>query len=235
MNLNATISIYCSHFIRIQKHWCTFLSFLFISLYYIWLCRAPQITSLISCHRITIFAVWAALSTHTHCCRALRFPPWFLLCCLWKRIPPPRKGGITEKPILSLLQTRMLIGFVPILSWDCHFLPFDLHQMSDFCRYKCEAEQTFMPENKRLYRSCVCVWRPRRPGVRGFGGLGSGPWDLQSAGDLSDCLWRPCDWKTHHQELGQSHMGGHQHKVSKQMALHDVMAICCCHKGAKAA
>lgn len=36
--------------------------------------------------------------------------------------------------------------------------------------------------------------------------------------------------KTHHREPGPEphlNMGGHQHKVSKQMALHDVIAIWC--------
>lgn len=40
--------------------------------------------------------------------------------------------------------------------------------------------------------------------------------------------------KTHHREPGpepQLNMGGHQHKVSKQMALHDVIAICCASRG----
>ena len=135
---------------------------------------------------------------------------------------PVRREDLLSDPV-SLPQMRELIGYILVLSWDCHFLSlWPGHLMVDSYRNQGAEEQTWMLETRRL--------GPRlRSGSRAKRAMGLGPPALLRSAPLrlpayegglekssADLRPRP-----------RLNTGGHQHKVSEQMTLHDVITIWC--------
>lgn len=124
--------------------------------------------------------------------------------------PPVRKEDLVSDPF-SLPQMRKLIGYILILSWDCHFLCcWPVHQMVDSYRNQGEEEQTWTLESGRL-------------------GLA---WGLGLCALLhSACQPVRKDWKSHQHAGALLKHGWPPHKVSKQMALHDGIGVLCAARG----
>ena len=81
--------------------------------------------------------------------------------------PPVRGEDLLSDPF-SLPQMRKLIGYILVLSWDCHFLSlWPVHQMVDSYRNQGAEEQTWALETGRPSPA----WGPGL-GLKGSVGLG---------------------------------------------------------------
>lgn len=128
----------------------------------------------------------------------------------------PVRRGLAEWSISAPLphtHMRKLIGYILGLSWDCHFLSlWPVHQSLDSYRRQGAEEQT---------RRLVLDWGP---GLKGLWDRGRLLRSVPSAASYEGCLEKssagprprgpPC-----------LNAGGHQHRASGQMALHDVITI----------
>lgn len=109
--------------------------------------------------------------------------------------PPVGREDLLSDPF-SLPQMRELIGYILVLSWDCHFLSlWPGHLMVDSYRNQGAEEQTWILETRRLGHA----W-----------GLGLGLKGLWDWGRLlcSALLHSACQpmrevWKSHQQTWGQ--------------------------------